>query len=72
MFGSYIDCRTGSRACKSKAVVVEVPVHVGNKPPEILVLVTIDTVVRNIEEDGCEGIGNPDKIVAGGLANDGE
>ena len=49
---------------------MEVPVRVGNEPPEILC--TVDAVVRDLEEDGCKGVAGADKIVAGGLSNDGE
>jgi hypothetical protein len=49
---------------------MEVPVCVSDKPPEILC--TIDVAVRDLEEDGCEGIVEVNKIIVGLLSNDGE
>ena len=65
-----IDRRMGSWAYKDKAVVMEAPVRVGDKLPEILF--TVAAVVHDFEEDGCKGVVDVDKIVAGGLSNDGE
>ena len=65
-----IDHQMGSWAYEGKAIVMEVPVRIGNKPPETLF--TIDAVVRDREEDGREGIVDVDKIVVDGLSNDGE
>ena len=65
-----IDRRTGSWVYKGKAVVMEVPVRVGYKPPEILF--TIAAVVRDCEEHGRKGVIDADKIVVSGLSNDGE
>ena len=55
---------------KGKVVVMEVPVGIGDKPPEILC--TVDAVVRNLEEDGRKGVVEADEIVVGGLSNDGK
>jgi hypothetical protein len=55
---------------EGKAVVMKVPVHIGNKPQKTLF--SIDAVARDCEEDGGEGVVDADKIVIGGLSNDGE
>ncbi len=65
-----IDRQMGSRVYEGKAVVMKVPVHIGNKPQKTLF--SIDAVARDCEEDGGEGVVDADKIVIGGLSNDGE
>ncbi len=49
---------------------VEVAVCVGDESPEVLDAVGV--VVRDLEEDGREGIIDADEIVVGGLSWDGE
>ena len=46
---------------------VEVPVGVGNEPPEVLD--AVGAIVRDLEEDGRVDM---DKIAIGGLSCDGE
>jgi hypothetical protein len=62
--------RTYGRAHKRTAVVMEVPVCIGNKSPEVVD--TIDAVLGRLEKDGHAGIGETDKIVIGGLSISGE
>ncbi len=65
-----VDCWTGGWAYEGKAVMVEVPVGVGDEPPEVLN--TVGAMVHDLEEDGREGIIDANKIVVGGLSCDGE
>jgi hypothetical protein len=70
-----IDCRviarqTGGQAYKGSAVVVEVPVRIGNESPEVVD--AIDVVVGGLEKDRGGGIMETNKIVIGGLSIDGE
>ena len=65
-----IDRRTGSWAYEGKAVVMEVPVRIGDEPPKILDAVA--AIVCDREEDGCESVVDADKIIVGGLSNNGE
>ena len=65
-----IDRWTGGWAYKGKAVVVEVPVGVGDEPPEVLD--AVGAIVRDLEEDGRKGIVDANKIVVGGLSCKGE
>ena len=68
--GQVVDRWTGGWAHKGKAVVVEVPVGVGNEPPEVLD--AVGAIVRDLEEDGRKGVVDADKIVVGGLSCDEE
>ena len=49
---------------------VEVPVGVGDEPPEVLD--AVGAIVRDLEEDGRKRVVDANKIVVGGLACDGE
>ncbi len=49
---------------------VEVPVGVGDEPPEVLD--AVGTIVRDLEEDGRERVVDANEIVVGGLSCDGE
>jgi hypothetical protein len=62
--------RMGSWANKGSAVVVEEPVSIGNKSPEIVD--TTDVVIGGFQKDWGDGIGETKKIVVGGLSIDGE
>jgi hypothetical protein len=64
-----VACRTGGRAHKGSAVVMEVPVCIGDKSLEVVN--SIDAVIDRLEKDGRDGIGEADKIVIGGLSIDG-
>ena len=55
---------------EGKALVVKVPVGIGDEPPEVLDAVGV--IVRYLEEDGREGIVDANEIVLGGLSCDGE
>ena len=61
-----IDRWTGGWAYEGEAVVVEVPVGVGDEPPEVLD--TVGAIVRDLEEDGRESVVDANKIVVGGLS----
>ncbi len=65
-----VDRWTGGWAYKGKAVVVEVPVGVGDEPPEVLD--AVGAIVRDLEEDGREGVVDANEIFVGGLSCDGE
>jgi hypothetical protein len=65
-----IACRTGGWAYDGSAVVVEVPVCIGNKTPEVLD--AIDLVIGGLKKDRGDGIGETDKIIVGGLSINGE
>ena len=65
-----VDRWTGGWAYKGKAIVVEVPVGVGNEPPEVLD--ADGAIVRDLEEDGCECVVDANEIVVGGLSCNGE
>jgi hypothetical protein len=62
--------RMGGWAYKGSTVVVELPVRVGNKSPEIMD--DVDLVVGGLEKDGRDGVRETNKIVVGGLSIDGE
>ena len=64
-----IDRWTGGWGYEGKAVVVEVPVGIGDEPPEVLDAVV--AIVRDLEEDWREGVIDANKIVIGGLSCDG-
>ncbi len=49
---------------------VEIPVRIGNKSPEIVD--TVDVVLGGLEKDRQDGIGETDEIIIGGLSIDGE
>ena len=49
---------------------VEVPVGVGDEPPEVLD--AVGAIVRDLEEDGREGVVDANEIFVGGLSCDGE
>ena len=65
-----VDRWTGGWAYKRKAAVVEVPVGVGNEPLEVLD--AVGAIVRDLKEDGQEGVIDANEIVVGGLLCDGE
>jgi hypothetical protein len=65
-----IACQRGGLAYKGSAIVVEVPIHVGNKSPEVVD--AIDTAIGGFEKDQGDDAGEPDEIVVGGLSIDGE
>jgi hypothetical protein len=70
-----IDCRviagwTGGWAYKGSAVVVKTPIRAGNKSPEVVD--AVDAVVGGLKKDRKDGVGETDKIVAGGLSINGE
>ena len=65
-----VDRWTGGWAYEGKAVVVEVPVGVGDELPEVLD--AIGAIVRDLEEDGRERVVDANKIVVGGLSCNGE
>ena len=65
-----IDCWMGGWAYEGKAAMVEVPVGVGDEPSEVLD--AIGAIVRDLDEDGREGVVDANKIVIGGLSCDGE
>jgi hypothetical protein len=50
--------------------VVEVPLGIGDEPPEVLD--AVGAIIRDLEEDGREGVVDANKIVVGGLFCDGE
>jgi hypothetical protein len=60
----------GGWAYEGSAVVVEVPVHVGNKSPEVVY--AIDMVIGRLEKDWGDGIGETYEILGRGLSIDGE
>jgi hypothetical protein len=60
----------GGRAHKGSAVVMEVPVHISKKSPEVVN--TVDVVVGRLEKDGRYDVREADKIINGGLSIDGE
>ncbi len=55
---------------EGKAVVVEVPVGVGDEPPEVLD--AVGAIVRDLEEDGRKSVVDADEIDVGGLSCNGE
>jgi hypothetical protein len=65
-----VDRWTGGWASEDEAVVVEVPVGVGNEPPEVLD--AVGAIVRDLEEDGREGVVDANKVVVSGLSCNGE
>jgi hypothetical protein len=70
-----IDCQviahqTVGWACKRGAVVVEVPVQIGNESPEVVD--AIYAVVGGLEKNRQDGIGEMNKIIVGGLSIVGE
>ena len=65
-----IDRWAGGWSQEGKAVVVEVPVCIGNEPPEVLD--AVGAIVRDLEKDGREGVVDADEIVVGGLSCNGE
>ena len=65
-----VDHWTGGWAYEGEAVVVEVPVGVGDEPPEVLD--AVGAIVRDLEEDGCKGVVDTNMIVRGGLSCNGE
>ena len=65
-----IDRWTGGWAYKGKAIVVEVPVGIGDEPPEVLD--AVGAIVRDLEEDGREGVVDANEIFVGGLSCNGE
>ncbi len=65
-----IACQTGGWVYKGSTVVIEVPVHVGNKTPQVVY--AIDAVVGELEKDKRDGIGEMEEIVVRGLSIDGE
>ena len=65
-----IDRWMGGWAYEGKAAMVEVPVGVGDEPSEVLDV--IGAIIRDLDEDGCEGVVDANKIVIGGLSCDGE
>ncbi len=62
--------RIGGWAYKRSAIVVEVPVWIGNKSPEDVD--AVDAVIGGNEKERGDGIGEMDKIIIGGLSIDGE
>jgi hypothetical protein len=60
----------GGWAYEESAVVVKIPIHTGNKSPEVVD--AIDAVIGGLEKDKQNGIGETDKIIVGGLSIDGE
>jgi hypothetical protein len=65
-----VDRRTGGWAHKGKAVMMDVPVGVGDEPPEVLD--AVGAIVGDFEEDGHEPVVDANMIVIGGLSCDGE
>ena len=61
-----IDRWTGGWAYKGEAVVVEVPVGIGDEPPEVLD--AVGAIVRDLEEDGRKGVVDANEIIVGGLS----
>ena len=57
---------TGGWAYKGEAVLVEVPVGVGDEPPEVLD--AVGAIVRDLEEGGHKGVIDANKIVVSGLS----
>jgi hypothetical protein len=55
---------------KGSAIVVEAPVCVGNKSPEVMD--TTNVVVGDFEKDRGDGVGETNNIIVGGLSIDGE
>ena len=55
---------------EGKVVVVEVPISVGDEPPEVLDAVGV--IVHDLEEDGRKRVVDANEIVVGGLSCDGE
>ena len=45
---------------------VEVPVGISDKPPEVLD--AVGAILRDLEEDGRKGVVDANKIVVGGLS----
>ncbi len=68
--GRVVDRWTGGWAREGKAVMVEVPVGVGDEPPEVLD--AVGAIVGHLEQDGRERVIDADEIVVGGLSCDGE
>jgi hypothetical protein len=68
--GWVIARRTGGWEYKGSAIVVEVPVRVGNESPEAVD--TVDTVIGGLEKDWGDGVEEMDKIGVRGLSIDGE
>jgi hypothetical protein len=62
--------RVGGWAYKGSAIMVEVPVCIGNKSPEVVD--AIDMVIGCFEKDRGDGVGETNKIVIDGLTIDGE
>ncbi len=65
-----VDRWTGGWAYEGETVVVEVPVDIGNEPPEVLN--AVGAILRDLEEDGRKRVIDANKIVVGGLSCDGE
>lgn len=68
--GRVVDRWTGGWAHEGEAVMVEVPIGVGHKPPDILD--AIGAIVRDLESDGHEHVVDANEIVLGGLSCDEE
>jgi hypothetical protein len=62
--------RMGNWMFKESAVMVEVPVHVGSKSPEVVD--AIDVVVCGFQKDWGDGIRATEEIYVGGLSINGE